>query len=333
VVRIPLEKNRRLRFLSATLLLLIAGAMMLSTELETRVLGTVALFTSIGMFGWRHFLEIDREKDRLARRAGIVYAFVRSSFHLDSFKSAALTSETRVDPKGRQRTTYFIRVGGMGGGKLCQMGDMWTLRHVTEQLCRELGIDLENRLLGGASMRKAADLDIPLAERWRRAGVLKEAPKLAAESVARIEHGENHSEFSVPVQPMPRTVIGVVGVLVLAGLIALYRFTEFPLIGLLVFGGAVLFFAIGFILQYSGRNCVRFTADEVAFHRGKFSRRAIAIAGIEEILSNNEELALMSDRDYLVMYLPPDAGDARAQRDFVERQIAQRQTQTTTAAS
>jgi hypothetical protein len=305
--------------------------MLVDTDLDSRVLGTVALLASLSMFAWRHFLEIDTARGRLARRVGLLYPFVRSSFHLDSFRSLALTSETRVDSKGRETTSFFLRVGGMGGGKLCQQGDMWAMRHVTERLCRELNVDMENRLLGGASTRKAADLDVPLAERWRRAGVHKEAPKLAPDSVARIEHTETYSEFSVPVQPVPRTAIGIVGALVLAGLVALFRFTEFPLLGLLVFGGAVSFFAVGFILQHSGRNRVRFTADEVAFYRGQFSRRAIAIAGIEEILANDEELALMSDRDYLVLDLPPDPGDARAQREFIERQIAQRQTQTSTA--
>lgn len=332
MVRVTLERNRRLRYLSATLLFLVAGMMLVGTDLDSRVLGTVVLLASLGMFTWRHFLEIDTGKGRLARRVGLLYPFVRASFDLDSFRSLALTAETRVDRKGRETTTYLIRVGGMGGGKLCRQGDMWALRHVTERLCRELDVDMENRLLGGASTRKAADLDTPLAERWRQAGLHKEAPKLPAESVAQIEHTEAWSEFSVPVQPMPRTVIGVVGAVILAGLIALYRYTEFPLLGLMVFGGAVLFFAIGFILQHSGRNRVRFTAGEVAFHRGKFSRRAIAIAGIEEMLANDEELALMSDRDYLVIDLPPDAGDARAQREFIERQIAQRQTLTSTAA-
>jgi hypothetical protein len=330
VVRIPLDKNRRLRYLSATLLFLVAGMMLVGSDLDSRVLGSIALLASLAMFAWRHFLEIDAGKGRLARRVGLLYPFVRASFHVDSFRCLALTAETRTDSKGRETTDYFIRIGGMGGGKLCQQGDMWALRHVTERLCRELGVDMENRLLGGASTRKATDLDVSLAERWRQAGIHKEAPRLATDSVARIEHTDTYSEFSVPVQPMPRTAIGIGGAVILAGLIALYRFTEFPLLGLLVFGGAVLFFAIGFILQHSGRNRVRFTADEVAFHRGKFSRRAIAIAGIEEILANNEELALMSDRDYLVMDQPSDPNDARAQREFIERQIAQRQTQAST---
>jgi hypothetical protein len=145
------------------LLFLLAGMMLVDDGLHSRVLGSLTMLASLCMFTWRHFLEIDAVKGRLARRAGLAYPLVRASFPLGGFKCLALTSERRVDSKGRETTRYFIRVGGMGGGKLHQQGDMWALRHVTERLCRELGVDMENRLHGGASTRKATDLDMPLA--------------------------------------------------------------------------------------------------------------------------------------------------------------------------
>jgi hypothetical protein len=137
-----------------------------------------------------------------------------------------------------------------------------------------------------------------------------EAPILPATSDSLIEHGEDFSELSSPVEPFPRVRTAVLGAGVLAALIVCIPvgFEFLPIF--LLFGGATVFFTFAFILQHTGRNRVRFTADSVEFLRGKFSRRSIAVARVEELLENHFELVLMSDETYLVLDNARDEAEA-----------------------
>jgi hypothetical protein len=336
VTRISLYRERPLGIVAGTIFVLVSVALVRIADSDAvfmRLVGLLMMVAGLALIFLRHYIEIDTGTRRLSRRFGVLYGFPIRRFSFDQVQHISLVEERRKSTSSKHgsstRTVYVLRIK-QSGDHFYELANMWQARLLAERICRELKIGLENHLLGGSSLRAADELDVTLAERWRRAGEHKEAPRVPPGSILVIEHGEDFSELSSPVEPFPRTIAGMVGAAVFSGFVALYQWTEFPFLLLLVFGGATLFFSIGLILQHSGRNRIRFTADFATFHRGRLSRQKIALARVEELLSNDQELVLMSDDSYLKIDKPRGDTDALLLRQFVERQLAQRQMQATT---
>ena len=173
-------------------------------------------------------------------------------------------------------------------------------------------MELETRLIGASSVRAAAEVDMPLAERWRRNGTLKEAPRLEGSARIIVQHEGDASLLSIPARPAPRLAAGIALLALLAALYAVGTLVDVP--ALVLFGlGALASFIISFmILLHSGSNRLRFTATSVEVSYGLLPiRRQIAINDIEELLDNGEEIALLGDRGYVLIDQPHEPGDRR----------------------
>jgi hypothetical protein len=291
--------------------------------------GLLPLVAGLTLITVRNYIEIDTQTRQLSRCVGLVQVFPVRRFAFDVVKRIVLTLEKRRSrsKKGANstRTVYVLRITAPDGEQLCEFPDLGHARLIAERICRAMDVDLQNRLMGGSSTRDAGELDLSLAERWRRAGVHHEAPLLPADTALTITHGEGFSELSWPVEPFPRATTAVGMVVVLSGLFALHHFADASLFMLLIFVPAVVFLGGGIIAQHSGRNRIRFTAGRISFHRGKLWRRHAALPAVEELLSCHEAYVLMSDGGYLTVDKPRGEEDCRVLRQFIERQIAQRQ--------
>lgn len=276
---------------------------------------------------YRNYIEVNPAARRVAHRIGFGYAPAWTTFDTGGIRNVEIKSVTRKSGKqGKTVTVYAVDIKGVAGGNLCEREHMLPARLIAERVARALNVPLENRLFGGRSVRKPEDLDVPLAERWRLEGVLKEAPVIGANSSLEVRHLDTTSEISTPVPDFPRAIAALVGLALVAGI---------ALAGLVFDLGP--FFAVGFslpiigiattlILRHSGRDILRFDASAVEFRQGRLpSRQRMNIAAIEEILVHGDRLVLMGDREHILIRCPRTGSDRALLLQFVERQVSQRQ--------
>jgi hypothetical protein len=331
---IPINPERRRRYVAGTFGVLIGAGLAwgqtTSHSLPGALAGYFVLIAAILVLTYREFIEIDTDANRLERRTGFLVPFPFWRTRFDTRDIRRITFSEVVIPSSskdkRRRTTYGIMINKKSGAELCTHEDFWRARHVAERISRSLGVELETRLLGTSSVRAATELDLRLAERWRRSGTLKEAPRVEGSAQMIVQHEDDASLLSMPVRPAPRLAAGIGLAVVLAALCAVGFFVDVP--GLFLFAlGAMATFVLGFmILLHSGRNRLRFTATSVEVRYGLWPvRRSLAIDDIEELLDNGADIALLGDRGYVVVEQPGDAADREILRQFIERQIARRQ--------
>jgi hypothetical protein len=204
---------------------------------------------------------------------------------------------------------------------------MWHARFVGERLSRAIGKPVETRLLGAPSRRDADEVDLQLAERWRRDGRFKEAPLLPAGTGLAVEHRNEASDLTMPVEPVPRLIIASVATLIVAALVFFsFRVDAAAFLFMWIVAGAISCFAFGFIARHSGRSRLRFTPGAVEFRIGRFPLvQRIALAEVEELIVSSDAFVLMGDRGYIRIDRPKEPADREAQRQFIDRQISRRQ--------
>jgi hypothetical protein len=331
---ITINPESRARYFAGTFGVLIGAGLAwgqtASHSLPGALAGYFVLIAAALVLTYREFVEIDTDENRIDCRIGFLFPipFVRTRFDTRGIRRITFCRVViRSSGKNkRRRVTYGVRINNDSGAKLCTHDDFWAARHAAERICRALGVDFETDLFGASSVRTAAELDLKLAERWQRAGKLKEAPRVESSAQMIVKHEEDASLLSMPVQPAPRLAAGIGLAALLAALCAVGVFVDGA--GLFLFGcGVMASFVLGtMILQHSGRNRIRFTATSVEVRYGLLPiRQHMAIDDIEELLDNGEDIALLGDRGYVLVEKPPDPVDREILRQFIERQIARRQ--------
>lgn len=327
--RIPIDRIRRLRYALGIALLLAGGGVLAVAPHRTfadEPAGWLLLAAAVLLLTWRNYVEV-RPARRLARRTGFGYAFSWKRFDLPGVEHIEIKSVTRTDDDDDEKVSYVIGVKGIASGQLCELEEMGAARLVAERVARAAQVPLHNRLFGGWSVRKPDDLDMPLAERWRRAGRLKEAPVIDGVTTLEVRHDRDASVLSWPVRKIPRTIVAFVGTSLIAVFLFLRVTFELPLHITVIFVAALAWFTLMAVLRGTGRDQLRFESMTVEFRRGLMPhRQRMSIGAIEEILAHGEDLVLMNDREHILVDRPPGEHDRKLLRQFIERQIAQRQT-------
>lgn len=333
-LRITVNPESRARYVAGTFGVLIGAGLAwgqtASHSMPGALAGYFVLIAAALVLAYREFIEIDTDANRLERRIGFLFPvpFFGTRFDTRSIRRITFCRVVvRSSGKNkRRRVTYGVRINNDSGDVLCTHDDFWAARHAAERISRALNVDFETDLFGASSVRTAAELDLKLAERWQRSGALKEAPRVESSAQMIVKHEEDASLLSMPVQPAPRLAAGIGLAALLAALCTVGVFVEGA--GLFLFcAGAMASFVLGtMILQHSGRNRIRFTATSVDVRYGLLPiRQRMAIDDIEEMLDNGEDIALLGDRGYVLVEQPPDPADREVLRQFIERQIARRQ--------
>lgn len=328
--RISIDRWRTLRFVTAGALLIACAWFWLDSSGNAEYLPLPHFFipAALLLLAYRNCIEVDPKRARLAHRIGIGYAFAVRKFETSRLRRITLREETVQSGEDDDSSTiYSLRVSGPAErGVLCTHDILWEARSIAERVARALDVELEMRLFGGSSVRVADRLDLPLAERWRLNGIVKPAPRLEDSSISTISHDSKASEFRTPVAPAPRLAIGVVSVCLIVSLHALYSVGGASASFSVVASALVAIFGGGYIARYTGRDRVRFSRTTVEFRRGYLPFvRTMPLEDIEEILVSKNTVALLGDRKFLLIDRPEHESDRTVQRQFIERQISQRQ--------
>jgi hypothetical protein len=143
---------------------------------------------------------------------------------------------------------------------------MWHARRAGELLCVALNVPFDNTVYGPHSVRPANELDMPLAERWRRAGEVHERPSLPAESRLVVDEYGPDVQLSLPAETYNLKWLALFVVLFAAiGAVLYWNASGGSRWALhLFFGMATVFFALA-LLAFSGHSRLTFTSRQVSF--------------------------------------------------------------------
>lgn len=328
-LRIPIDRARKARYIIAAILLL-AGAAKLWTaqsgELDKHLFGWFFLAGGALFLAYRNYIEIDPAKRRLSHRTGFLYGFARSDHDTESITRITLTTFSVKRSRGGSSLNYQLLVNGYKSMKLCNFDRQWMARLAAERVCRALRVEFDNQRFDVSSVRASHELDLPLAERWRSKGEVKTAPVLDASSTLELASDGDGATLSCPNTPAPILKIILAMIPIVALLVWIGSTSPMAAIGVIVFGGIGLSFAIVFILSSTGPIVLRVTPTAIECRHGMMPPYGtLPIAEIEELIDEEEGLHLMTDRDFLTIHHPADPRDRQLQRQFLEYQIAMRQ--------
>jgi len=289
----------------------------------------------IGFFGLlavaeRRFAVVDEHAGVLTNKRGLIFAVTLGSVALTEVKCVELTLRLAEDDGKKGRSTrYRLRVTGPKSGVLAHYQDEWHARRAAERLAAALRVPFDNRVYGRRSVRKSDELDLPLAERWRASGKIKERPVLPQGSQLEIDDQTTRIRVRFAAETGSRWLIGAVVAFYAVAAALSYPHVDEPGEYLLFYGVAlfaVLFF--GFVLlAFSGRSRLTFTDRSVAFRQGLAPReRSIELQAIEEMIPGWDAIYLVGDAKMLAIDWPTSDQDRDFLKAFVACEIARRHT-------
>jgi hypothetical protein len=333
VQKINLRNNVRLRWLFGVPMLLL-GALCIDfgheQKVTTIVWGAWLAVIAVVLLAERRFLAVDTQSGLLSSNRGIFYPFTWASFAIADVKHIDLVPYTpRNHNSGdtSRSVRYRLLVNGRLDGILTDLGNVWQARQAGERLCVALNVPFDNRVYGPHSVRPANELDMPLAERWQRAGEAHERPSLPAGSRLVVDEIGPDVRVSLPAQTYNLKWLALL-VLFFAGFgTVLYLSAGSSGVHWFVhvfFAASAVFFGVA-LLAFSGRSRLMFTSRHVSFRQGlsPFSNR-LECGAIEELIPAEDGIDLVGDSGRVWIHWPETEADSEFLQAFVAYEIVRR---------
>jgi hypothetical protein len=334
VQMIDLRTNVRARWLAGVPMLLL-GALLIGTAYETpQGLGTIIwgaclAVIAIVLIGERRFLGVDARSGLLLSKRGILFPITVASFVVADVKHIGLiryTTRTKSDSDGTGTQRYKLVVNGRRDGVLADLGNQWQARRVGERLCVALNVPFDNLVYGTHSVRPPNELDMPVAERWQRAGEVHERPTLPAGSSIVVDEVGPNVSVSLPAQIYNLKVVA--GMMLFFGIMGVCAYSSVPGNArpfLNVFFAMVATMFISALLAFSGRSRLTFSAQHVTFRQGRslFSK-SLECRAIEELIPASDGIDLVGDSGCVWIHWPETEADSEFLRALVAYELARR---------
>jgi hypothetical protein len=323
--KVDLRSNTRARW-PLGLFLLSLGALSIDSghkqqNIATIVWGAGLAVIAIWLLAERRFLLVDTQSGFLSSKRGIFYPFTVASFAIGHVKYIGLDSYMRRShTSGPARTWYKLVVNGRPDSVLTNIRNEWPARRAGEQLSVALNVPLDNRVHGRHSVRPPNELDMPLAERWRRAGTVHERPSLPAGSRLVVDEIGPNVFVSLPAETSNFKWVALLAVLTGAMAVLFYSTAHGGIRWFLhlFFTTAAVFLAHG-LLAFSGRSRVTFSARRVSFRQGwSLFSSSLEFRAIEELIPAGDGIYLVADSREVCI----DQPETKADSEFLQAMVA-----------
>jgi hypothetical protein len=331
VQKINLRNNARARWLCGVPMLLLAALCFDAGHdqrgITTIVFGACLAVIAIVLLAERRFLVVDAQSGRLSSKRGIFYPFTVASFAIADVKHIDLVPYTsRRNASGTGSTRYRLLVNGRLDSALTDLGDRWHARWAGERVCVALKVPFDNRVYGPHSVRLPNELDMSLAERWRRSGQVYERPSLPAGSPLVVDEIGPNVLVSLPAETHNRKLLALLVLIFAAVGVVLYSSVDGGVRWFLhlFFAMAAVFFALA-LLAFSGHSRLTFTTRHVSFRQGlSLFSRALEFGAIEELIPAPDGIDLVGDSGAVWIHWPETEADSEFLQAHVAYEIARR---------
>lgn len=330
---ISLQSRFAKRFLLSAVVLLLAAAIILAAIVQDSqqavIFGIVMLASGLMLLVHRHYVEIDREAGILNRRRGFLFGFRVQSIPISEITMISLIPRA-VRRHDKHRVIRFrIKVKGKTQAILTELSNPSAARRTCESLCKALGVPFENRVYGPASVRGADELDLSVAERWRRVEARKEPPALPAQTTLEVTHLPDELRISMPAERFNLKVVAFI-----AAIFGIFAAIFFPLMDkpaerafFFLFFGASAIFLIYAALAFAGTSRVRIRKGSIEFRQGSLPNgRRIPIDEIEELIAAGDGLYLVGDTKTVWIQYSGRKPDNEYVQQYLEYEIARHHT-------
>jgi hypothetical protein len=179
-----------------------------------------------------------------------------------------------------------------------KFSDLRTSRRICEWACKALDVPFDYKVYGRSSVRGADELDLPLAERWRRSRSIMERPAAPVPSTLEIDDRADEMRIAIPAENDNLKFVALLAGSVVAIGALCYFIVDTPLerfwvLALCAMMGTFLIYAA---LAFSGKSQLAINEHGIEFRQGRSpKKRSIRFAEIEEIIPAADGIYLVGD--------------------------------------
>lgn len=330
---ISLQSRLARRLLASAAVLLLAAAIVLAAIVQESqgafIFGLVVLASGLMLLVHRHYIEIDREAGILNRRRGFLFGFRVQSIPISEVEMISLIPRAVRRNEEDHVIRFRITVKGKKKATLTEISNPAAARRTCESLCKALGVPFENRVYGPSSVRNADELDLSVAERWRRARARKVPPALPAQTTLEVAHLPDELRISMPAERFNLKFVAFI-----AAIFGIFAAIFFPLMDkpaervfFILFFGASGLFLIYAALAFAGTSRVRIRNGSIEFRQGSLpNSRKIPIDEIEELIPAGDGLYLVGDAKTVWIQYSGRKPDNEYVQQYLEYEIARHHT-------
>lgn len=263
------------------------------------VFAAVIFVTGIALTTRIDFLHIDRAAGYVTHRRGYLLPIRNTRYPISKIRTVNVAMQTTGHGDDR-KTVYPVQLSGISNAVVSSSGDPMYARILAERLARRLAVPVRNRVYGASTHRTAAELDMPLVERWRRDRKRFDRPALPGDTRLEEIEGVEHYVLRIPAQhPELRYLAYFLLAIVLPLTYATFLGGEFAT----MFFGFLAFFALiggTMLLALVADSTLTVSRSDLSFRQGRFPLRTrMRITEIEEMVVAADGITLIGDNSVL----------------------------------
>lgn len=297
ISKINLRRNPRTFVLFGILVILIATLMLISPDKEPQdfIFGALFLIGGVASSFYLNRLVVDKTHGEIIHQRGLILPVRSKRYPIHKIRKIQI-SEKVIRKNNKSRTTYPVRLSGIGDATISNHSSPWFSRVIAEQLARRISVPLDNRVYGVSSLRKSDELDMPLIQRWNRDQKQFDIPALPLTTGLIEKLGPSTYELSLSAE-FPGFKYAIAAFFLVAGL-AVANVPPAAIFGSVGYRWiAGLAFLVGILgLAFVGRSSLKMDAEKVQFRQGYAPYRSrIRIEEIEELVVAPDGIIMLGD--------------------------------------
>ena len=286
-----------------------------SADSQATVLAATFIVMGFILSTYRHVLIVDADHKRVTRRIGCIYLFKRNDVVVSNVSRLTLRER-----RSRKSDATWYQIVASASKVICQIRPSIHARRIAEALAKTFSLSLDNQTHYVRSIRSPDQLDMPVAERWRAAGLQMDIPVAPPDTKIMIKQSDSDTWITLPAQhdhlKMLALLSGAFGML--AVLFYYFSTSDGTVILFVLFVPIALMMLLG-VLAFSGRSSILLTGTHVTTRQGLSPfKMKLRLNSIEEFIKARDGFYLEGDDGSAWIHWAANEADS----DYLEALLA-----------